>query len=220
MLPTALRCLAVFGCVVTLSITGSAQQQGGGTNTGGTAATGNTGTGTGTGTATGSMTSLDADAVFSAVERSDTAGSNTATVGREDSAAAGGTRAAGGLGGGGGLGGFGGLGGLGSLFGGFGGGSSAAAKPAIRTRLRSAIEVASMPSSQVQMNATQRFRSLANYPSLNGINVGMRDRTAVITGVVPSARDRRMSELLIRLEPGVSSVDNQVVVSPASPTDR
>ena len=219
MLPTALRCLAVFACVVTLSITGSAQQQGGGTSTGGTTATGNTGTGTGT--ATGSMTSLDPDAVFSAVERSDTAGSNTATVGREeDSGAAGGTRAAGGLGGGGGLGGFGGLGGLSSLFGGFGGGSSAAAKPAIRTRLRSAIEVASMPSSQVQMNATQRFRSLANYPSLNGINVGMRDRTAVITGVVSSPRDRRMSELLIRLEPGVSSVDNQVVVSPASPTDR
>jgi osmotically-inducible protein OsmY len=77
-----------------------------------------------------------------------------------------------------------------------------------------------MPSGQVQMKATQRFRSLANYPSLNGITVGMRDRTAVISGVVSSPRDRRMSELLIRLEPGVSSVDNQVVVSPPSPTDR
>lgn len=210
MLSTTLRCLAIFSFVSVLSFPVSAQQPGGTDD--GAAADGDE--------ATGAFTRLDADEVFSAVERSDTAGSNTATVGREDSGdGGGGGTTAGGFGGGG-LGGFGGLGGLGSLFGGFGGGAGQTSRPAIRTRLRSAISAPPMPSGQVEMNATSRFRSLATRPALNGINVSMRDRTAVISGVVSSARDRRMSELLIRLEPGVARVDNQVVISPSSPADR
>jgi hypothetical protein len=206
MITTTLRCLAICSLVSVFSVTASAQQTDGGTDDT-TAANGDTDT--------AAFGTLDPDSIFSAVERSDTAGSNTATVGRDDSGG-GGATAAGGFGGGG----LGGLGGLGSLFGGFGAGTSQNTRPAIRTRLRSAINAPPIPAAQVQMNAMGRFRSLATRPALNGISVNMRDRTAVISGVVSSDRDRRMSELLIRLEPGVARVDNQVVVSPASPADR
>lgn len=49
---------------------------------------------------------------------------------------------------------------------------------------------------------------------INGVNVIMDGRTAIVTGVVNDDRDRRMSELLMRLEPGVSRVENRVMISP------
>jgi hypothetical protein len=36
--------------------------------------------------------------------------------------------------------------------------------------------------------------------------------TAILTGTAASEKDRRMSELLMRLEPGVRRIDNQVVI--------
>lgn len=212
--------LMLIGCISNLS----AQQSGVGT--GGAFNTGTDDTGSG-GVEADGFGSLEADEVFSAVERADTVGANTATVGREDdlgsAAGVGGAArglggAAGGLGGlGGGLGGF---GGLGNLFGGLNTGTQESTRPPIRTRLRSAINVDPMPVAKVQSNALGRFRSLSARPALRGVNVSMQGRTAVLSGVVASDSDRRMGELLLRLEPGVSSVDNQLVVSPPSPGDR
>jgi hypothetical protein len=184
-------------------------QQGGGDTGTGTAADGNTGD-AGEG---GSLATFDAETAFSAIDRGDTVGSTASTgAGFSDASAArgGGAGAAGGgLGGLGG--GFGGLGGFGNLFGNLNNQSSST-KPAIRTRLRSAVNVPATPPLQVQQIATRRFRSLASRPQLRGIQVTMQGRTAVISGRVRSDRDRRMSELLMRLEPGVGRVDNQVVV--------
>jgi hypothetical protein len=189
-----------------------AQQQPGG-GTGGTTDGGTTNI---DGTLEGSAAALlDPDTVFSNVERGETVGSTgaTGTGFSEVSAASGGGGGLGGLGGG--LGGLGGFGGLGNLFGGrFGTGAAQTAKPAIRTRLRSAIAVQARPPASVQQAANQRFRALPSQPQLRGINVTMQGRTAIIRGVVSSQRDRRMSELLMRLEPGVRSVDNQVTVMP------
>ena len=168
--------------------------------------------------------SLDPEVAFGAIDRGDTIGS-TATTGESfglgGAAAPGGARGgAGGIGGLGGLGG--GLGALGNLFGAFGQGGTQATRPVIRTRLRSAIAVPPIPPARVQQVATYRFRSLPSQSQqLRGINVTMQGRTAVISGVVGNERDRRMSEMLMRLEPGVSRVDNRVVVMPAvvSPSD-
>jgi hypothetical protein len=170
-------------------------------------------TGTGTGDA-GGFGTLDPDAIFSGIERGDAVGSTGSTgtgFSDVDANAGGGRGAAGGIGGFGG----GGLGGLGALFGlGGGGAASTTTRPAIRTRLRSAINVQLTSPAVVQNVATQRFRSLPNQPQLRGINVSMQGKTAVISGVVRTERDRRMSELLMRLEPGVGSVDNRVTVMP------
>jgi hypothetical protein len=184
-------------------------QQGGGDTGTGTAADGNTGA-AGEG---GSLATLDAETAFSAIDRGDTVGSTASTgAGFSDASAARGAGAGAAGGGLGGLGGgFGGLGGFGNLFGNLNNQSSST-KPAIRTRLRSAVNVPATPPLQVQQIATRRFRSLASRPQLRGIQVTMQGRTAVISGRVRSDRDRRMSELLMRLEPGVGRVDNQVVV--------
>jgi osmotically-inducible protein OsmY len=40
----------------------------------------------------------------------------------------------------------------------------------------------------------------------------MEGRTAILIGAVASERDRRMSQLLVQLEPGVAKVENRIVV--------
>ena len=150
-----------------------------------------------------------AEAEFSNVDRSGGVGSAAASsVGRAE---AGGAAASSG----GGFGGFGGggFGGLGGLFNAFNNGGGQAAKPAIRTHLRSAIEIAPRSPQMVQRSATERFTQLAGKPSLRGIRVRMQGRTAVLTGSVASERDRRMSQLLVQLEPGVRQVENRIVIA-------
>jgi hypothetical protein len=210
-----MRSHAQFACFLMLStlfaLDAAAQRDDGGTTI-------DTGTGTaGTSAAIGDP--LDPDTAFDAVERSDTVGANTATVGREEGAGGATSRATGGLGGGGlgggGFGGFGGLGGLGSLFGGaFGGGNTQASQPAIRTRLRSAVQVDPIAPATVQRSVNRRIGNLSR-PALRGVNVTVRDRTAILRGTVPDESSRRMSHLLLQLEPGIRTVDNQLVVSPA-----
>jgi hypothetical protein len=172
--------------------------------------------------------SLDPDAVFTEVERGEAVGSTANTgAGFSDLSVSPTTGAAGARGGIGGLGGLGGgigggFGALGNLFGGLGRGTTQSAKPVLRTRLRSGISVPPTSPAQVQRVASQRFRRLPSSQSqLRGINVTMQGRTAVIRGQVSTERDRRMSEMLMRLEPGVSAVDNQVVVTmPTPPATR
>ena len=166
-----------------------------------------------TDTATGDeFESAASQEAFEAVERSDTVG-GTADTGSGFSSLSvatggGGTANSGGFGG---LGG--GFGGLGSLFGGFNTGGGQASRPIIRTRLRSAIQVAPLAPAYVQQTATDRFRQLAGKPALRGITVTMDGRTAILSGVVATQRDRRMSELLVQLEPGVRKVENRIAVS-------
>ncbi len=190
----------------------------GGVGTGGIG-TGNTGTGnTGTGntgngnTSTGNGASSSAASAFSGIQRGNSVG---ATAGTGAGFGLGATQAAGGLGGFGGAGGFGGLGGLGgfgNMLGNTGGSSST--KPTIRTRLRSAIEVAPPTTFQVQQSATQHFMSVPNADRFSGVNINVQQGTTVLGGVVRSERERRMSELLLRLEPGVQRIENRIIVSP------
>ena len=156
------------------------------------------------------------DEEFSSVDRSGGIGATGSTgAGFSDaSAATGGTDASSRGAGSNGLSAFGGgLGGLGSLFGAFNNGGGQSAQPVIRTRLRSAIEVTPRSPQMVQQSATERFIQLSGRPSLQGIRVSMNGRTAILTGVVASERDRRMSQLLVQLEPGVRKVENNIVVT-------
>ena len=166
---------------------------------------------------------------FNMIERGDTIGSATTSgfgLGLDGSTGAGGAGGASGIGGGGlgGIGGLGGLGGLNSLFGGAFGAGSQASKPIIRTRIRSRVSVAPMQPALVQQQASVHLGQVTGEREFRGLNVQMYGRTAVLTGTVANESDRRMSELLLRLEPGVSKVDNRVVVSSyessSSPSDR
>ncbi len=207
----------------------------GGMNTGGMN-TGGTGTSTGGGLGSGGRTFTNPGSNSNSSGQS---GANQAGAGETGSgigaverrfgdvgeANANGTTAGstglGGMGGmGGAMGGFGGMGGMSGL-GAFGtnpfgtGSGQATTKPTLRTRLRSGIEIPAdstrrlAPATvvgQVRTFSQPRFRQV-------GITAGPNGGT-VLRGTVSSEADRRMAELLLRLEPGVREIDNQLTVSP------
>ncbi|TWT49353.1 BON domain protein [Rubripirellula amarantea] len=207
----------VFVCSNTTVHAQNGGTDNGGTNSGGTNTGGQT-TGGNTGATSGNLRS--ADDAFSNVQRGDTVGSTAGTGASFSDLGVGATGNAGGGGGGfgglGGGGGFGGFGGLGGIFGGQGLGSSQSTQPAIRTRLRSAIEVSPTTSVQSQRQVSQHLYQVPARAGMQNVNVVIEGQTAIVTGTVSSERDRRMSELLMRLEPGVRHVDNRTrVVAPA-----
>ncbi len=155
------------------------------------------------------------DEVFE-IERGDTIGASSAGVrgfsnlGGEDSSPA---TARGGLGGafGGGLGGLGGL---------FGGGSpfnrsqqQQQPEKQVRTRLRAAIDVARPPARRIESKIESRWSSLPSQPRFRDVEIEMAGRTAILNGEVANQEDRRIAELLLRLEPGVSKIENQLSVA-------
>ena len=159
--------------------------------------------------------------VFTGVDRSGAvgAGGANATPGANPNVGgAGQGRQGGGRAGGmGGIGGLGGMGGLGGLFGNaFGGQGAGQGQQAVRTRLRSGIEIQPVAAAAIQTQVRQRLSSLPVGERLNGVEITMEGRTAILTGQVESEQRRRMSELLIRLEPGVSRIDNRLTVGPAN----
>jgi osmotically-inducible protein OsmY len=64
-----------------------------------------------------------------------------------------------------------------------------------------------------QLQATETFRSLGP------IEVSVVDGTAILRGVVASARDREIAALLARFEPGIGAVKNELQVRPVPPPE-
>jgi hypothetical protein len=122
----------------------------------------------------------------------------------------------GGLGGLGGLGGFGGLGGLSGLgLNPFGTTSTTTdSKPTIRTRLRSEVDIPARSVSNVQNSVQQQAVRNYSQPRFQGVGTSFEGSNAVIRGTVSNEKDRRMAELLLRLEPGISTVENRIIVAP------
>jgi hypothetical protein len=130
-----------------------------------------------------------------------------------------GTGGLGGLGGFGGGRGFGGLGGLGGMnpFGmnPFGANNTARGKPAVRTRLVNGVDpLQPVAVSQPAITSQQQVFSAPVAKIVDGYSIAVADGTATLTGVVRSDRDRRMAELVLKLEPGINRVDNRIVVQP------
>ena len=135
----------------------------------------------------------------------------------------GGLGAAGGLGGGlGGLGGLGGgrvggLGGLGGIGGGgLGGGgmgsTSAQAKKQIRPIVRPDIEIERVSAKTTATNAQQRLSRIQFPKKLRGVTSSVEGDTVVLRGEVATESDKKMVERLLKLEPGIDSVRNEVKV--------
>jgi hypothetical protein len=49
----------------------------------------------------------------------------------------------------------------------------------------------------------------------SGIEASIQGRTAILRGTVASARNRELAELMVRMEPGISQVQNRLVVGSA-----
>lgn len=223
---------AAFLALAAISLPADAQQgfgqqptgqAGGGQAGGGRQGAGQGGNAAGIGAGMQQIGQSPAD-VFTGVDRGGAVGAGGAAstpganpnVGGAGRGRQGGGRA-GGIGGMGGIGGLGGMGGLGGLFGSaFGGQGAGQGQQAVRTRLRSGVEVQSVAPAAIQSQVRQRLSSLPVGERLNGVEITMDGRTAILTGQVESEQRRRMSELLIRLEPGVSRIDNRLTVGPAN----
>ncbi len=184
------------------------------------------GTATNTGTGGGGLQMadiegqvVDSDTVFG-IDRGDNVGASSSTV--QGFSTVGGAGAAG-TGATGGFGGMGGLGGLGGLFGGAFNQmnqSQQGSTRAVRTRLRSAVQVAPTNPQQVAAGFSQRIQTSPSAARFRNTNVVVDGRTATLSGQVGSAADQRMAQLLLRLEPGVSRVESRLeVAAPPSPSD-
>ncbi len=213
------------GCLIAISTSDAWAQRGGSTRPGmgqggggggGQAGGGGGGGGTGIGAVGG--TTEPSGAVTGEISRS--ADRMLSDAGEQ----AGGAGAAG-RGGMGGMGGIGGMGGMGMGMGGFGGmspfgaspfgASSAAATPSVRVRLRGDVQVPPQPPLAVQSRVQRQV--LGNSPirrRVNGLSVSVLDGVATISGTANSEQDRRMAELVLRLEPGVRQINNQIVIAP------
>lgn len=200
---------------------GTGNQDPGQTDTGGDSG-GDNGGQTGAPTQVG----VDAEQAFSGIDRGGTVGATAQSVtagfgggsGNQGQGQANGGFG-GGLGGGfGGFGGgFGGLGGFGSAFGAnqFNQGSNG---PTIRTRLRSAVVVPPRSQAVVANRVQRTFYRTPAADRLENVGVAIEGTTAIVSGTVSNESDRRMSELLLRLEPGIDRVENRVQVIP--PTNQ
>ena len=149
---------------------------------------------------------------FDQIERGESIGS-TSTQGFGVTAESGGNTGGGG-GGGNSFFGGGGFGGLGALFGNAFGGQATTQKPTLRVRLKSAVNVMLPTPVQRQQSARRVFSQLPPTVQMQNVNISMNGRTAVLTGSVGTDRERRMAELLMKLEPGVRSVENRISTAP------
>lgn len=125
----------------------------------------------------------------------------------------------GGLGGGRGIGGFGGMGGFNPFGANPFGANTASSKPAVRTRLINGVQPIATgtpggPSSAATLPAPRTIVSSPVSKIVNGYAIEVSDGVATLSGVAKSDRDRRMAELLVKLEPGVNQIENQIVVAP------
>jgi hypothetical protein len=100
------------------------------------------------------------------------------------------------------------------------------APPPIRVQLRPAADLIPAPQSLSELEAGVQARLAGSFESrgIRGAQVAMTPQGAVLTGVVPTERDKALIAQLLALEPGVGAIDNRLTVaspdvaSPASST--
>ncbi|MBM3964613.1 MAG: BON domain-containing protein [Planctomycetes bacterium] len=119
-----------------------------------------------------------------------------------------------------GLGGVGGLGRGGMGLGGFGagnfgmgmmGGNAQGRKP-IRASVRPEIEMSARGSADLAARTTSRFTNLPAAQKFPNVNASYENGSVVLRGSVATEKDKKMMERLMKLEPGVDSVRNELLV--------
>lgn len=97
------------------------------------------------------------------------------------------------------------------------GGGTASTKPTIRPRLKTAFTYPQTNVGNVVSSNRIRFEKLTvRYPQLNQVQIDSAENGRIIlTGTVDSPETAKLAENLMRLEPGVRSIDNQLAVGTA-----
>jgi hypothetical protein len=87
-------------------------------------------------------------------------------------------------------------------------------------RLQIAFEHRSRSSSELNARLASRLQAKLPATATSPIEVSMGGGEALLRGVVASERDRKMAELLVRFEPGVRGVRNELQVRSPNPARR
>jgi len=105
-------------------------------------------------------------------------------------------------------------------FGQYGNNSQSRARK-IRPRQRIAFKFPRLKGVAISTTLATRFTGLSvNTPALKGLGIKVDDKgTAVLTGNVDSDYAKRLAANLVRLEPGVRTIDNQLQVATAKTTE-
>ena len=110
---------------------------------------------------------------------------------------------------------FGQFGGLNSMFGNqaFQNGLGQNSQPRLPTRLSVKFDHPVIPAPAITTNITERITLLKRFPN---VKVTIADRVATVTGSVETESDSLLVDRFVGLEPGVSSVENQLEVQQPS----
>lgn len=87
-----------------------------------------------------------------------------------------------------------------------------------RTQLNIDFEYAPVAVGVLQTNLGKRLANLSEVRQLAGLDVTIEGRTAILVGEVPDEKKRKLVEQLVKLEPGISAVDNRLTIAvPSAP---
>lgn len=89
--------------------------------------------------------------------------------------------------------------------------------PRLPTRLAIKFEHTAIPVAVVNSDVSRRVSKVSKFPN---VTVSVEGRVATVTGSVASEDDLKLVDRFVSLEPGVSEVDNQVVVLDSSPSEK
>lgn len=83
----------------------------------------------------------------------------------------------------------------------------------VRVRLSVDFAYPSIPNRQLSDTLTNRLARIEQVQSVTPIEAEVLGGVVVLSGIVPSERDRVLAERLVRLEPGVSDVQNDLQIA-------
>jgi len=84
--------------------------------------------------------------------------------------------------------------------------------PRIHVQFQPSFSLQRVPAEQVASRMETNLSRLLEQRDAGSIQVALNDRTATLTGSVKSEYQRRLLEKMVRIEPGVSAVENLITV--------
>jgi hypothetical protein len=89
----------------------------------------------------------------------------------------------------------------------------------VRTTFRAAFNYAQPGSNQLSTSLTRRLAKTPTIRPQTPLQVEVQGRTAILRGVASTEHDRSLAAEMVRLEPGIELVRNEIVVENPTPTN-
>jgi hypothetical protein len=86
--------------------------------------------------------------------------------------------------------------------------------PPVRVQLRPAFETPEIGSAMVTSNIRSRLQQRLAGRNITGVDIQVAGRSATLVGTVSSEHERALLARIVRMEPGISEIENQLVVEP------